>query len=365
MIRMVNNNFRPCLSPWIGALACSLSIPHFVPAQETDKGAPFPEADDSGYTFLVGGHTYGIPGGGADNGIYPPFLNTLQKREGDLFMVLTGDIVQKSIPASWDAVLAQLQPSLPPAYFVMGNHDASEYATELFTEKFGGDYYSFDVHTERFIVLNAQHSPKSVHGEQTAFLRGKLEDSPGIRNFFIFTHEVLWKQHARYGRVTINSNANVENYNFWVDLFPLLKLQPRKGIYWIAGDVGVPWADPAAYDQLGNIHLIASGMGGNKEENFLEIQVQDGDVRIQAIPLGSGKISREIAWYSVGNMVNWKPQAPSGQPQGKAAWRLDNPGQKLKRLLQDKKFYIGFIFALFLVFVYQASQAYWKNNQSS
>jgi hypothetical protein len=58
-------------------------------------------------------------------------------------------------------------------------------------------------------------------------------------------------------------------------------------VYVIAGDVGVTWAMPLFYERDGNIHLIASGMGGSEEENFLIFDVgsnpDDVQIRVQRL----------------------------------------------------------------------------------
>jgi 3',5'-cyclic AMP phosphodiesterase CpdA len=79
------------------------------------------------------------------------------------FVVVCGDMVQKwdddSQAAAIKAVAARAE---VPVQWVAGNHDVAEdaftptqRAIESYRQRFGRDFYSFDLHSTRFIVLNS------------------------------------------------------------------------------------------------------------------------------------------------------------------------------------------------------------------
>ncbi len=52
-------------------------------------------------------------------------------------------------------------------------------------------------------------------------------------------------------------------------------------VYFFAGDVGAAsWSSNYMYDKLDNVHLIASGMGENDGDNFVEVEVVNGIVQV-------------------------------------------------------------------------------------
>ena len=240
------------------------------------------------YAFLVAGHTYGATG--VDNpGVHPPFksffphINSL----GLDFGVFTGDIVIYGTANDWDEVEADLDELNMPVHFAVGNHDMT--GRDLFVSRYGPTYYSFESHSDLFVVLDSELDQCSIVGDQLTFLENTL-DSTQAQNVFIFVHKVLWVAEGTpyYAlRDKINGPGGYDfQSNFWPRIVPLLRdLDAR--VYVIAGDVGVGWAMALFYDEYENIRFVASGMGGAEEENFLVFHVRGGDVHITAYRLDS------------------------------------------------------------------------------
>jgi hypothetical protein len=88
-----------------------------------------------------------------------------------------------------------------------------------------------------------------------------------------------------------NSQGYDYQSNFWTEVEPLLHSLNAQ-VFLIAGDVGVTYAMPLFYESYDNVTLIASGMGGAIEENFLIFDVDCQGVQIQERRLDDQPLSR-------------------------------------------------------------------------
>jgi hypothetical protein len=246
------------------------------------------------YSFFVAGHTYGVPD--VDNpGVHPPFKALFPQINSSHidWGVFTGDIVIESTPTDWDEVDADLAALTPPVHFVVGNHDISD--RDLFTSRYGPTYHSFEYGKDLFVILDTEFDPCNISGEQIQFLENTLSTSHA-QNVFVFVHKLIWvtEDTPYYGlRHTLNSTEGYDfRSNFWSDVVPLFRALESQ-VYVIAGDVGVTWAMPLFYEQDGNIHLVASGMGGAEEENFLIFDVNPDNVQIRAQRLDGQPLNQD------------------------------------------------------------------------
>jgi len=139
-----------------------------------------------------------------------------------------------------------------------------------------------------------------------SFLQNAL-GATGARNVFVFVHKLIWvtedtPYYVLQSQINSSSGYNFQS-NFWTDVEPLLRNLDAQ-VYVIAGDVGVTWAMPMFYEHYENVHLVASGMGGAEEENFLLFDVGPAGVQIQVQrldgqPLKRGTIEAyDLAYYS-------------------------------------------------------------------
>ena len=244
----------------------------------------FRHAKPEPYAFFVAGHTYGVPDA-ESAGIYPPFKTQfpqLKTSEVD-FGVLTGDVVIHGSAGEWDNVDADLAELELPIYFAVGNHDMRD--RERFVARYGPTYHSFEYQDDLFIFLDSELTTGTIQGAQLDFLKGALA-SGSPRNIFIFVHRLLWVVEDSPYRVLIPQVNSVLEYDFhndfWTQIAPLLE-ETGAPVYVIAGDVGVSSKMSLFYDEAQNIHLIASGMGGSEEENYLLFKVTaEGAVQIDA-----------------------------------------------------------------------------------
>ena len=258
------------------------------------------------YTFFVAGHVYGVPE--VDNeGVHPPFKAWFPQIEAGrpAFGVFTGDIVIKGTATNWDEIDNDLDELGVPVRFVVGNHDMTGRA--LFVERYGPTYYVFEYQNDLFIVLDAELNDGDIVDVQLATLQ-EIAREDRWHNVFVFVHRPIWVTQDTPYFVLKDRFNNPTNYNFqdnfWEAVEPLLRALDAQ-VYVIAGDVGVTWAMALFYEEYDNMHLIASGMGGSEEENFLIFRVgATGDVDVQAYrldgqPLERGRLEAyNLAYYS-------------------------------------------------------------------
>ena len=110
-----------------------------------------------------------------------------------------------------------------------------------------------------------------------------------IDNILVFSHQVWWAKslNAVYDIDSIRTNSTfmVSGPNsFWGDAFSLFQTT-GKPTYFFAGDIGC-WHFIPAYvvNSFDNFHFYASGVGGGKEDNILNIKTFElGDIRVEKI----------------------------------------------------------------------------------
>lgn len=230
------------------------------------------------YQFFVAGHVYGAAG--VNNAAFhPPFqsaLDSLNANEAVDFGYFTGDIVSPNPTAQdWNEVDSVLNLVNFPVYFVAGNHDYENISE--FTGRYGQTYSARTYQNDLFITLDANLTNWNIEGYQLDSLKYYLESYPNVDNIFLFVHQVIWYEpDGKHSNHTPNSLVGYQDStNFWNEIVPLLNAQ-NKACYLFAGDVGVyDFTTSIAYQRIGNLHLICSGMGGAENENYIVVSVDE------------------------------------------------------------------------------------------
>jgi hypothetical protein len=241
------------------------------------------------YSFFVAGHVYGSEG--VNNpGVHPPFKAQFPMIRADSMIArgfFLGDMVYIPAPVEWDEVDADAASLEIPVHYVAGNHDLIN--RPLFEARYGNTYYAFTVRKDLFVVLDGNLDGWNISGDQYAFLRAQL-DSLGkqVNHVFVFSHQLLWYEpDSTFRQAHPNSlSGRSATPNFWTEVSPLLQALPVE-VYCFAGDVGAfPWWDAFMYYHYDNVHLIATGMGNEKTDNFVVVDVwDDGIVSFRLIAL--------------------------------------------------------------------------------
>jgi hypothetical protein len=126
-------------------------------------------------------------------------LNLMQPE----FVLCVGDLIEggkqpeKQLKAEWkefEGYIARLQ---MPFFYVPGNHDVGNKATDkLWQEKFGRRHYHFVYRNVLFLVLNTDDPPGSGPGHlgktQVDDALGVLKDNKDVRWTIVLLHKPLW-----------------------------------------------------------------------------------------------------------------------------------------------------------------------------
>lgn len=243
------------------------------------------------YAFYTAGHIYGShekANTPQQDTIHPPFqaaLPAIANNDDITFGVLTGDTVYKPSTASYGNFKKSMAGTEKPYYIAPGNHDLD--GSGIFTVNFGPTYQSFLQDKTLFIILTP-HNNWELDVEQLDFLKQNLNENKGqVSNIFIFTHYLFWLDGKQFSWIIPNGGPYKENKsNFWTEVAPLFA-GFDENVYFIAGDVGAfPGQKAAVYEREGNLHFIASGMGGGTEDNYLIVSVFDDDsVGFELVPI--------------------------------------------------------------------------------
>lgn len=254
-----------------------------------------PDKNSEAYSFFVAGHTYGNPNA-SNMRMHPAFVQqfeTIHNYPEIAFGIFTGDLVRNSTPENWDSVEVDLANLQVPFFVVPGNHDT--YNRPLFEKKFGDPengfrtYSFFKNEEDLFILLDGNLDRWSITGKQLDFfIKIIKEEAPKARNIFVFVHELIWWDESNeFASVDLNwPPYTPDTTNYWGEIHPLLT-DTNKPVYIIAGDLGASnKASALMFAEKDNITYLASGMGGNKNENFLFVDVsKNGHVEVQVFAL--------------------------------------------------------------------------------
>lgn len=235
------------------------------------------------YNFIVAGHVYGKPGT-SELGLYKPFKSAINSGLGD-FLVLNGDIVKDSDSTSWDSIDSDIDSLNMKTYFVAGNHDISNIT--LYESRYGPTNYSWKHNNDLFITLDGNIDNWNIQDEQLSFLKETIAQK-ATENILIhiFCHQLIWWERERYPDIYPNSTfGKAQELNFWKELKPYFdSLQNQVFLY--SGDIGANSQSPDYFfEQSKNLHILASGMGEGKGDNYLKVNVYDNKIIFSFIPL--------------------------------------------------------------------------------
>ncbi|MCB9233976.1 MAG: metallophosphoesterase [Bacteroidia bacterium] len=247
--------------------------------------------DDQPYTFFAAGHVYGTPGI-ENNGVHPPFqamFPLLWQWEYLEFGVFLGDNVKSPSDSAYDMLAADIDSIGVPVYLCLGNHDAGNAVP--FLKRYPKRYQSWTAHGDLFIILDPNLDKWNISGEQLEWLRQTLEEHKSAPNIFVFMHQVLWleKDNVFKGIQPNSFQGKADTINFWSEIEPMFHSRLNQ-VYMFAGDVGAfPWWPAYHYYAYDNMHLIGTGMGGGKKDNFIIVEVRaDRSVNFRLIALNGG-----------------------------------------------------------------------------
>jgi hypothetical protein len=235
--------------------------------------------DDPIYSFFVAGHAYGKPIWDTtvvrEPGLYKPFVAHFDELNNNpnLHMgFLTGDLVQDANAENWEVAEAQIASLDMPIYIAPGNHDSNGEAP--YADRVDSTYRSFTYHGDLFLVLDTNLKPWHIAGAQLQFVKDELAAYRGDGNIYVFFHSILWfETEGRFAEYQPNWwQSRPADANFYTELLPCFDNQ-GKHVYFFAGDAGARAGFELFYYDQAHVTFIASGMGGNKHDNYLIVNV--------------------------------------------------------------------------------------------
>jgi len=243
------------------------------------------------FSFYSAGHVYGShdkAGTAQQDEIHPPFaaaLSGIAENQNLAFGFLTGDTVYHPSIKSYENLRNRMASTGKPYYIAPGNHDLD--GSGLFKDFFGSTYQSFVENENLFIILTPENDWE-LSEDQLVFLRETVQQHKNdVSNIFVLTHYLFWLDGEHFTWIASNGGPYPENHsNFWTEVVTALE-SFTGNIYFIAGDVGAfPGQRAAVYEREGNMHFIASGMGGETEDNYMIVDVyDDGSVEFELVPI--------------------------------------------------------------------------------
>ena len=273
-------------SKWALMVVCTLM---FSIGCEDESIPEIPTPPLLEYSFFVAGHAYGAPG--VDNiGFHPPlsaafpYLNEKDALELGIF---TGDAVIASTEENWQEFKADLEQLDATTYLAPGNHDLGNEV--LYEAYIGPTEFNFRHKGDLFIVLETTTTNWNITTEKVAEIKALVDSTLGSEDkIFIFCHQLLWyEENTKYDGCRPNSLEGKEGEtDFFTEFIPMLD-QLEREVYIYAGDVGA-FENVCAlmYDELDQVTLIASGMGGGKNDNIVLTHVfETGEISFEVIAL--------------------------------------------------------------------------------
>lgn len=140
-------------------------------------------------TDRTGGHRPGIWMKAVEriNWLRPDFVVSV----GDLIEGYTEDVVE--IERQWSEFLGFIDQMEMKFFFVPGNHDVTNPKMhEIWREKFGREWYSFDYMGVHFVCLNSEDPVGRIGDEQLKWLEQDLLQNSNARWTLLFFHKPIW-----------------------------------------------------------------------------------------------------------------------------------------------------------------------------
>ncbi|MES2557650.1 MAG: metallophosphoesterase family protein [Bacteroidota bacterium] len=238
------------------------------------------EADREDLHFYVAGHVCGGPTD-TTGGLYKPFQAYFDKTCKDKTMdfgVFAGDIVYKCDAPSWTLIDQAIKKSPYKVYFAPGNQDLRDGA--LYAKRYGNGNQHFEKGNCLFIIWDVIQNGWNVSDAQlNEFL--KLTSEKEYDNVFIFVHQAIWQNPGFTPQIIPNdTEGRAPVSEFYPNTITALS-QTETPVYLFAGDVGaMPVGSELTIHKYKNLRFIASGMGGGKWDNVIDVTVKNGKASV-------------------------------------------------------------------------------------
>jgi hypothetical protein len=298
------------------------------------------------YSFIVSGHFYGQSTNQSTfpaatllanidtlNKLHPSFLMSL----GDMFMDVDDTYLNHYKLSFFDKIKF-------PLFNAVGNHDISN--GNRYEKEFGKSYFSFNIASELYIVLNTELNDGSIKGEQYSFLESILKDAEenkSIKNIFVFSHRPIWAEKMdKYSKLFLeNTRTAIGSNNFLDEVIPLFVPLKERNMFWLSGSMA---GGPASFfydknDEVG-ITFIQTAIRDTPRDAMLLVNVKAGQVSFEGLSLTNQKLN-SIESYDIDFWLK------DSKPEPEFSYRLIP--LYLKNMLLHRYFWYGVLASLLVV----------------
>jgi hypothetical protein len=220
--------------------------------------------------------------GGHQPGIHARIIQEIEHLKPD-FVIGVGDMIEGyssdtvAVKQEWAEYRELLEPLSMPVYLIPGNHDIWDDASEALYRRYVGEpYYSFDVGSAHFLVLDTSRwdSASVIPSEQLEWARTDLIDHRAADHIFAVFHKPYWIETIAAGRRNPIHSLLVE---YGVDAV----FTGHYHVYF-SGEF-----DGVKYTGVGSSGgYCEPGLTG-LEYHFVWVTVDDGGISISPIQMGS------------------------------------------------------------------------------
>jgi len=263
-----------CLAPWNKALLMA-QFRHDI-RTITKPWTAAPVVQGNNFRFIVTGDITG----GEEPGVMEYAIIRINELSPD-FVITVGDLIDgytydsSRIEKQWDSFLSTLGVLEMPFFLTAGNHDiTNQLMKDIWTKRFGPEYYSFSVGKSLFLVLNISEAGTHDFSEaQYSFVRKEVEKHPENDPVFVIQHYPLWE---------IQDNNNINN---------LLTLLKNRNAYWFCGHEHrylQKYLNGQPHYMLAGLATGGPGMKGpafGEYHNLMMVTVKEREIKIANLDL--------------------------------------------------------------------------------
>ncbi|MBI3295396.1 MAG: metallophosphoesterase [Deltaproteobacteria bacterium] len=173
---------------------------------------------------------------------------TEAKNEGDDFLVLLGDIIDKGVEADFVAVTNSVKNAGMEGrvFYVVGNHDVFDSGWDHYQRYFGPNRYTFKAGNSQFLVIDTADG--TVGTEQFNWIRSQMNGAPA--NTFIASHYLP----------VVPSQQTYLKLSNTREALRLMKMASDLGVRgWLGGHY-----HSFLTGRVGNVDYVVAGGGGGR-----------------------------------------------------------------------------------------------------
>jgi hypothetical protein len=264
-------------------------------------------------------------------------LNLMQPE----FVLSVGDLIEggnkpdKQLSAEWQEFAGFIARLKMPFFYVPGNHDVGNKATDkLWQERFGRRHYHFVYRNVLFLILNTDDPPGSGQGhlsnKQIEYALEVLKDNKDVRWTIVALHKPVWSARdvKKTGWLTVEKALAGRPYTVFCGHIHSYRKFVRQGrnYYQLATTGGGSKMRGVQYGEFDHIVWVTMKQDGPRLANILLDSILPDDLKTPASDEKGVSTARRKPTYPVRGKVFF-----NGAPTPGAYVVLHSVGKKEKR----------------------------------